>query len=224
MKLIDHHFNYFLKMKKIFLSNSGLIVNDNNISLNNVKFNFGFISSATSSMVNDIPDHSEIRKDVHNIKIADSEINMCLDIPMFCVKWIIRKNKNSINEYLKSLNKYSDGYSIDLKEFNITNVSKCGAQFHDGQLKQIRLMPLKETHFEQFDRDFLGFFLNINFKGKITFKNNKADIEHINFIFTRIPLLCFKSENAIKNNFKKNISIEMLKKFSGRKEINSMFI
>jgi|WetSurMetagenome_2_1015567.scaffolds.fasta_scaffold572933_2 hypothetical protein len=208
-------------MRKILVSNSGLIVNGSGIK-NNIGFNFGLVCSATPAMINDIPDPELIKNEVSKIRIVDIEINKSLTIPIFCILWTLRKNNSSLSDLLKLEKINSSKFSINPLDFNITGISKCGALLKSDTLSQVRRMALNDTHFQNFDKDFLSYFLYINFSGKLRFTENTNDYLKINF--TRIPLLCFKSENAFCNVTSKEISGNMIKCITGKNNLNILFI
>ena len=105
------------------------------------------------------------------------------------------------------------------------HLSKCGVLIKNNEVEQFRIMNINDTHIQQFDRDFIGYFLYINFLGKMKFFYDKKEIdEEINFIFNKIPILFLKSENAFKNAGNKNITISMINKFSGQKNIDVIFV
>jgi hypothetical protein len=210
-----------LKKLKISLSNGGLIINSDVenffLKFNNIKSNYGFISSAVASMVGDKPENEEITRDVYKIKIVDSENNSSVTLPYFIISKSFKNNFPNINEYLKLLNKKANGFNISIEDFKIANLKKCGILIKNDEIVDYRFMGINDTHIQQYHRDFLGFYLDFNFKGSIKLLlNNLLIDEEIKFQFSRIPLLSFKSENAFKNKMNRKFTIMMLQHFSGK--------
>jgi hypothetical protein len=183
------------------------------------------IGSSTPSMINDVPDRDQIRSEAYKIRIVDVELNKSLTIPDFTVLWTIRKNKELLREQFEEKDIDLGGFSVTTTEFNVTGISKCGALLKDGDLIHARHMALNDAHYQYFEKDFLSYFLFLNFSGKVIMYKSGAKIgDLIKFKFSRIPLLCFKSENASNNENSRKISISMLKILSGKNNLNAIFI
>jgi hypothetical protein len=212
-------------MQKILINNSGLIIEHNVNNREITPFNFGLIGSSTPSMINDVPDREQIRLETCKIRIVDTDLNKSLTIPDFTVLWTIRKNRSLLKEQFEEGDADLGGFSVNTTEFNVTGLSKSGAMLKDGELDQVRRMALNDAHYQYFEKDFLSYFLYLNFSGKVVIFNNLVKKnEHIKFKFSRIPLLCFKSENASNNDLSMKISISMLKILSGKNTINAIFL
>ena len=205
-------------VEKIMITNSGLLSKFKG-HRKTVPFNFGLIGAATSSMIDDIPDRERIKCEVNNIRIVDEQMNKSLKIPDYCIFWILKNNYEDWQELLKRANFETGRFIISTMNFNVVSISKSGALLRDGALACTRLMALNDSHFREFDRDFLSYFMYLNFNGKLVFQDR-----YIKFMFNRIPLLCFKSENAYSNEKSRQISIEMMFNLSGRNGINCIFI
>jgi len=166
-------------------------------------------------MINDRPKIEDVSEDVFNLRILSKDLKKSYGISDFIIEKSVKSNLNMLKAYFNSLGLKFDGYKTFLKDFKVSSLSKCGALIKNEEIIQARLMGINDSHIVQFDRDFIGYFLNINFSGKITFFLNKNPLEvNIPFSFSRIPLLSFKSENAFKNDFNKKITVKMLKKLT----------
>jgi len=199
-------------MNDVVITNFGLVINNSEIEkqlkVKNLKTNLVFISSAVASMVNDRPNSTEVSDDVFKIQIVGQNHNKSYSICDFLLEKILKSNNNRILEYFK-LQKYTiNNYLIKFKENKISNLMKCGALITKNGII-FRKMGINDSHIQTFDRDFIGFFVNLNSTGNIVYKNNEDKIISIKFIIGKIPLLCFKSENAFKTVESKQICCEM---------------
>jgi hypothetical protein len=214
---------------QIILSNGGIIVKpeekNKDFKFLNIKFNYGFVSSAVGSMVADIPDHAEVTKDVSKISLINDKKKISQTLSNFIITHSIDNNFDNINQFLKMFDKKANGYRIQIDEFKINNLKKCGIILEKSVIKDFRFMNINDTHIQLCSRDYLGFYLEMNVNGKIDlYFNNKNIGEQIKFLFLRIPLLSMKSENAFKNDTSKNICVSMLKNFSKKDNIEVKFV
>ncbi len=203
--------------KNLLLSNGGLVIKDATL-LNNSPFltspqriNLGFISSAVASMINDKPKIDQVTEDVKNLQILSEDSLRSYKLTLFILDKSIKLNLAILREFFSKKNLNFDSYSVTPKDLKVSNLSKCGALVIDGSIKQVRLMGINDAHILQFDRDFIGYFLFFSFSGKILFfyKKKLLDIK-INYSFSKIPLLSFKSENAFKNQQNRDITYDIL--------------
>ncbi|HOV14232.1 MAG TPA: hypothetical protein PK771_08110 [Spirochaetota bacterium] len=210
--------------KKVILSTGGFVVKDLFLNRQKIDFktspvriNIGFISSAVASMINDKPKVEDVTQDVTNLKILSTDSLKSYKLTDFIIEQAIKSNLEIIKEYFNFLNLFFDSYKSDIKDLKISSLSKCGALIDDGFIKQVRIMGINDSHILQFDRDFIGYFLNFSFSGKVLFFYQKKPVEpKINFAFNKIPLLSFKSENAFKNQPNKKVTSDMLKKLTNQ--------
>jgi len=174
-------------------------------------------------MVGDKPVHGDILNDVLNIKLVMNNTNKSVNIPNFLITKSLSDNMDNFRAYFTKMGKNPSKYSYIFKDFKIANLKKSGIKLLNGVIIDYRLMNINDTHIQEYDRDFLGFYLEINIFGEIKFDLNNNLMETIKFQFTKQPILSLKSENGLKNeNNKKNCEL-MIKKFSG-KNINPIFL
>lgn len=217
--------------KDVVLSTGGFVIkspftNEKKREMTNKpsRINIGFMASATSSMINDKPDTEDVRKDIMNLKFIPAGKDKGYSLADYIIERAVRANLSIIKEYFTVSNAVFDCYKTELRDFKITSLSKCGALIENNAIKQFRLMNINDSHILEFDRDFIGYSLYFSFMGRLIFFYRKKEIEErINFNFTKIPLMSFKSENAFKNELNRKIATEMLMKFSGS-NIETIFV
>ena len=199
-------------MNDVVITNFGLVINNSEIEkqlkVKNLKTNVVFISSAVASMVSDRPNSAEVSDDVFKIQIVGQNHNKSYSICDFLLEKILKTNNCRILEYFKLKKYVVNNYLIKLKENKISNLMKCGALITKNGII-FRKMGINDSHIQTFDRDFVGFYVNLNSSGNIIFKNNDNKTILIKFILGKIPLLCFKSENVFKTAESKQICYEM---------------
>ena len=198
-------------MQKTILSNAGFILTGSNKNLKLItkahNYHPGFIISATNSMVNDHPIIAEIERDI--LKKSVPVKNSLVPFINFLVQIYLRENSGRIQEYFSKTHKQVTGWKLSIIKFNVTSSFKSGVLFREDTIVEVKLLNLTESHPVQYSRDFTGYFFEIYTLGDIIFSKGPKVVHKTGFRFSKIPILAFKSTNAVINEASRSISREI---------------
>lgn len=200
---------------KFLLSNTGFIFEGEEDTLKNrsIVQHTAFIIGASPAMIGDNPDKEQIAYELSKIKFTSGK-KMISIVEVLILKTIF-SNKQRINEYFKTHT--LSNFHLEKSNLHITKYGKTGAILQNDKLISAAMFSMNNPHPIIYSRDFIGYFFEITATGEIELIFTDNFRQKVRILFSRIPVLAFKSENSTVTQASSDISTAILEKLTRRK-------